>query len=135
MLSFDALQDFLTVRPALAVGQVADDKILTPFVSPGTSEPISVNVRALGNCFLVHDDGRAVAQVHDLSDVKASPAFEPFRDNWIAAGLNLDEEGRVFALVSDKDQFNECVARVIQGQIMLVTLGRACKHTGGCAAK
>ena len=123
---FDDLQSFLQVRPGAGVLETGDDRVTTPFVIPGAEIPLSVLVRRMpGGLFFVHDGAAVVKAVSAAAEVLDSSVFRSIRAAWIDAGLQVDEEGRIFTIAHDEKGLSNAVARVIEAQIVLGALGTA----------
>ena len=119
---FEDLHDFLQVRPGNGILEMRDDRVMTPFAIPGSTERVAVSVRAMeGGFYFVHDDGAMKRLLPEFDVVTKSPVFEGVQDEWIRCGLQVDEEGRIFT-TTDETGMLEAVARVIEAQIELGAL-------------
>lgn len=127
MLTFNALEQFLQVRPSLKIGQDRpDDLIISPMRFPGTEDPVRVFVRTLpGNTLFIHDNAEAAKHILNPESLINEPEWHVFHDNWIANGLNFDEELRLFTIATSKDELNDAVARLIEAQVVVTTLALA----------
>ncbi len=135
-MQFEDLQEFLQVRPGMGIVEAGDDRVLTPFEMPGSGKPISVSVRRIGMRYLVHDNGEAAASQPLFDEVIHSPVFEAVRKAWIDAGIQVDEEKRIFTFAHDREARPQAVARVIEAQIVVgalaAALGSHGSHCGAC---
>ena len=134
MLTFNALEDFLQVRPSLGLLERRDDTVISPMRFPGTKEPVRVYVRKLeGGLFFVHDNAEAAGHVVDLDALSASPFWAVFNRDWIDNGVSFDEERRLFTLASGSEQLADAVARIMEAQVVLATLALARRSALGAA--
>lgn len=115
---FEDLQDFLHVRPGQVFGG-GDDLVTTPFLLAG-STPLVVNVRHMpGGLFMVHDDG-IVAKRHDrLLERWLSEEWSAYRNAQESEGVQIDEEGHIFAIARDAADISRAAARVMETAIGL----------------
>lgn len=128
MLTFNALDQFLKVRPSLKIGQERpeDDLIISPMRFPGTEDAVRVYVRALpGGTLFLHDNAEAAKHIVNPGTLVHEPAWQVFNDNWIANGLNFDEEYRLFTIASNAEELNAAVARLIEAQVVVTTMALA----------
>lgn len=128
MLTFNALEQFLQVRPSLKIGQERpeDDLIISPMRFPGTEDAVRVYVRTLpGGTLFLHDNAEAAKHIENPGTLVNEPAWKVFHDNWIANGLNFDEEYRLFTIATNVDELNAAVARLIEAQVVVTTMALA----------
>ncbi|EJX01387.1 hypothetical protein EVA_10507 [gut metagenome] len=128
MLSFNALEQFLQVRPSLKLGQERpeDDLIVSPMRFPGTDDAVRVFVRPLpGGTFFLHDNAEAAHHIRDPQSLMTEPEWRVFHENWIANGLNFDEEYRLFTIASSGEEVIKAVARLLEAQVVVTTLALA----------
>ncbi len=128
MLSFNALDQFLQVRPSLKIGQERpeDDLIISPMRFPGTQDAVRVYVRTLsGGTLFLHDNAEAAKHIENPATLVHERAWQVFQDNWIANGLNFDEEFRLFTIAADVSELNDAVARLIEAQVVVTTMALA----------
>ena len=141
-MRFEDLAEFLRVRPGHGVAQEGDDLVETPFVLPGTTEPLVIRVtRMTGGAdvallqtegedgpLLVTDGGALAASLSGRAvDVArlSETAPEGFRTALEATGAGVDDEGRVFVVAGAPDLLKHAVAAVTSGVMMLGTLAAA----------
>ncbi len=128
MLTFNALEQFLQVRPSLKLGQERpeDDLIISPMRFPGTEDAVRVFVRTLpGGTLFLHDNAEAAHHIQNPQSLMTEPEWRVFHDNWIANGLSFDEEYRLFTIAASRDELNDAVARLIEAQVVVTTLALA----------
>lgn len=130
-MRFEDLADFLRVRPGHGVAQEGDDLVETPFVLPGTTEPLVIRVTRMtgeDGPLLVTDGGALTASLSGRAvDVArlSETAPEGFRTALEATGAGVDDEGRVFVVADAPDLLKHAVAAVTSGVMMLGTLAAA----------
>lgn len=117
-MQFEDLQNFLHVRPGELFGG-GDDAVTTPFLIDG-AEPLVINVRHMpGGLFMVHDDARTTKRHPALADLWLSDGWADYRKAQEDAGVQMDEEGRIFAIARDNADIARAVARVAETAIGL----------------
>ena len=130
-MRFEDLAEFLRVRPGHGVAQEGDDLVETPFVLPGTTEPLVILVTRMtgeDGPLLVTDGGALAASLSGRAvDVArlSETAPEGFRTALEATGAGVDDEGRVFVVAGAPDLLKHAVAAVTSGVMMLGTLAAA----------
>lgn len=127
-MRFEDLAEFLRVRPGHGVAQEGDDLVETPFVLPGTTEPLVIRVTRMtgeDGPLLVTDGGALAASLSGRAvDVArlSETAPEGFRTALEATGAGVDDEGRVSVVAGAPDLLKHAVAAVTSGVMMLGTL-------------
>lgn len=117
-MQFEDLQNFLHVRPGELFGG-GDDFVTTPFLIDGV-EPLVVNVRHMpGGLFMVHDDARTTKRHGELAELWHCEGWAEYRKAQEDSGVQMDEEGRIFAIAHDDADIARAVARVAETAIGL----------------
>lgn len=125
MLNFDALQNFLQVRPSLGAAGHQDDLVISPMRFPGSTDQVRVYVRPLGGGrLLVHDAGEAAQHAGAVDALIETPVWEQVRADWIDREVSLDEENRLFTVAHSSESLPDAVARLFEAELRLVALGR-----------
>ena len=123
MLNFDALQNFLQVRPSLGLAGRQDDLVISPMKFPGTQDAVRVYVRPLdGGRSLVHDAGEAARHVGGADALMETPVWESVRAGWIDRGVSMDEENRLFTVAHSSENLPEACARIFEAQLQIASL-------------